>query len=309
MQNYIIQIKQILEKTGWSQAQFAKELNVTFATVNRWINGHTNPHPAQLQRIKQLFKSTVGILPLSEHEIAKIIKTVMLKKKRVRNIKKILQDSEISQDFLLELTYNSDAIEGNALTKRETEAIIFDKATIKDRSLIEHLEAINHATVLRDIFEGNYPYEITEELIKEIHKALMQGIRTDAGQYAKHQRVIRGVNLILPHPSDIPEEMRLFCNKVNSYKNNPIEHIAKMHVEFEMIHPFGDGNGRVGRLLMIIQLIHQDFAPCVINVNEKANYYEFLEFAQKKSETHFVHFTAESIIKGYDIIEKHLQTT
>lgn len=304
MENYIGKIKQILAKTGWSQGRLAQEAGVTFASVNRWLKGHAKPHPTQLKQIDLLFKKLVGIIPLAEDEIRQIIAEVDKKKKRFSKIVKVLQKQKIVEEFLLELTYNSDAIEGSTLTKKQTEAIIFDKATVKDKSLVEHLEAVNHAAILKDIFSGKYIPPINESLVKEMHASLMQGIRDDAGRYSKQQRAIRGVDLVLPHPEDISEEMSSFFNKVNFYKKHPIEHIAKMHADFEAIHPFGDGNGRLGRLIMITQLINIGYAPCVITVNQRARYYEYLEYAQKRSETHLVRFLAESILGGYRIIEK-----
>ncbi|MFH1856602.1 MAG: Fic family protein [Candidatus Omnitrophota bacterium] len=306
MEKYIYQLTQILEKSGWSQVRLAEEVGVSFATVNRWLNGHTRPHLAQIRQIEKLFREFVGIIPLPEKDIEFVLEKVTDKKKQFCDIKKFLQNERIVEEFMLEVTYNSDAIEGNTLTKKETEAVIFDKAALKNKSLIEHLEAVNHASVLKDIFAGKLQEEIDENIIKKMHKMLMQGIREDAGEYAKYQRGIRGVDLILPHPEDIPEEMRLFCDKVNNYAGHPLEHIAKMHADFEAIHPFGDGNGRIGRLIMIIQCLKNNLAPCVINVEEKAKYYETLEYAQKRSETHFVCFAAEAVLKGYKIIEKYV---
>lgn len=302
--NYINKIREVLGKTGWSQARFALELGVTFATVNRWLNGHNQPHPSQLRQVERLYKNIIGITPLSKQEIGRIIQQVERKKRQYPDIKKILRDNDTAEEFLLELTYNSDAIEGNTLTKKETQTIIFDNASIKDKSLIEHLEAVNHTVILKDIFSGKVGCPIDEGLIINTHKALMQGIRDDAGEYARHKRGIRGVDLILPSPGDIPEEMRIFLSKVNNFQRHPIEHIARMHADFEAIHPFGDGNGRIGRLIMIMQLIHCGFAPCIISVNEKANYYESLEYAQKKSETHFARFLAGAVLKGYELIGK-----
>ncbi len=306
MDNYIEKIQDILVETGWSQTRFAAEIGVTFATVNRWLKAHTKPHSAQLRQIDKLFDNIIGIIPLPEEKIVRILKAVDTKNKKLSNIKTLLRREDIAQDFLLELTYNSDAIEGSTLTKRQAEAVIFDKATIKDKSLVEHLEAINHSTILRNIFDGTIGGPINESLIKYMHKVLMQGIREDAGEYARHQRAIRGFELVLPHPSDIPEEMGIFNNKVNIYKGYPLGHIAKMHADFEAIHPFGDGNGRIGRLIMIIQLIDKGFAPCIINVKEKADYYKFLEYAQKKSDTHLVYFLAESVLNSYKLIERYI---
>ncbi|MCP4652485.1 MAG: helix-turn-helix domain-containing protein [Candidatus Omnitrophica bacterium] len=303
-ENYIKQIKAVLDKTGWSQSRFASNIGVSFATVNRWLNQHTKPHPGQLRQIKKVFKNIVGVAALSDQAIGKMLGKVEAKKRQFSNIRKLLRRQDVIEEFLLELTYNSDAIEGSTLTKKETEAIIFDKASINDKSLTDHLEAINHSAILVDIFSGRLCAPIDENLIKNIHKMLMQGIRSDAGQYAKYPRGIRGVDLALPHPKDISDELNFFLQKVNSHKAHPIVHAARMHADFETIHPFGDGNGRVGRLIMIIQLINSGFAPCLISANEKAGYYECLEFAQKKSETHLTNFIAEAVLAGYRIIEK-----
>lgn len=303
-EKYISKIREILEKTGWTQAKLSYEIGVTFATVNRWINQHTIPHPSQIRLIDKLYKEHVGIIPLSKEEIQKVLREADKKRNQYKAIYDIINQEQTREEFLLELTYNSDAIEGSTLTKKETEAILFDKATIKDKSLIEHIEAINHAEILNDIFSGKYKTKITEDLVRDIHHDLMKGIRTDAGQYARHQRGIRGVDIILPHPDDIPEEMGLFLKKVNNIKTHPIEHIARMHADFESIHPFGDGNGRVGRIIMIIQLLNNNYAPCIIGVQEKFQYYEYLEYAQRKSETHFTKYLAETVLAGYKIIEK-----
>lgn len=302
--NYISKITQVLAKTDWTQAQLAQELGLTFATVNRWLKGHTKPHPAQLRAIDKLYKEYIGISPLAKKELQEALNRVTVKKRKISNIYSLLNKKVIREEFLLELTYNSDAIEGSTLTKKETEAVLFDKATIQDKSLVEHLEAINHAEILNDIFNEVYKTDISEALIQEIHRNLMKGIRDDAGLYAKHLRRIRGVDIALPYPEDIPEEMQLFCKKINKIEDCAISHVSRMHADFEAIHPFGDGNGRVGRLIMIIQLLNHGFAPCLISVQDKSQYYEYLEYAQKKSETHFIKYVAKSILKGYEIIEK-----
>jgi len=109
----------------------------------------------------------------------------------------------------------------------------------------------------------------------------------------------------LPAPEDIPEEMARLMKKINKPRKHIIEHISSIHADFEAIHPFGDGNGRTGRLLMIIQLLNAGYAPCLIQNNIKSEYYECLEFAQKKSETHLTKFIIEGIQKGYQLIKKH----
>jgi Fic family protein len=179
-------------------------------------------------------------------------------------------------------------------------------------SLIEHLEASNHAAVLERIFNGECNDVINEDLLKGLHRAIMQGIRHDAGMYSKFHRAIRGVDLIMPAPEDIQEEMDVLFKVIN-YKEKKtntgceglIAHVAKMHASFEAIHPFGDGNGRIGRLIMIIQLLSEGYAPCVVENSCKGEYYEVLEYAQKRSETALIKFVAEAVLKGYKLLEKY----
>lgn len=302
-ENYIKQLREILDKTGWSQTELASRLGVTFASLNRWLNQKNFPHPSSKKIINALYKETVGILPIEQEELDKLIAQVEEQKNKYQNLKNIIKENKnLREALLLELTYNSNAIEGSTLTKHETEAIIFDHAIIKDKTYIEQLEATNHARALEKIFEGDFGEEISEETIKRLHEIVLQGIRPDAGKYATLHRGIRGVNLILPAPEDIPEQMSLLVKQINQQGNRIIAQAAKTHADFEAIHPFGDGNGRVGRLIMVIQLLNNDYAPCLINRNSKAEYYEALEYAQKKSETQLIKFIAENILNTYQII-------
>lgn len=304
--NYIDELRAIMGAAGQNQVQLAKTLGVTFAALNRWLNRHAVPHPAMRLAIHQLYKEKVGSLPLSAEEIKEILAKAGAEKKEHRGIGELIKTQQrLREDLLLELTYNSNAIEGSALTKKETEAIIFDRAKIKDKSYAEHLEATNHAAALQAVFNGEFAGHITESKIKYLNRIVLQGISPDAGKYSKHHRAIRGVNLQLPGPEDIQEEMNNLLKSINRPKHHPIEHIAREHAAFEAIHPFGDGNGRVGRLIMIIQLLDADYAPCLIENNRKAEYYEDLELAQKKSESRLIKFIAESILRGYQLIRKH----
>ena len=304
--NYIDQLKDILNATGWPQVELAKNLGVTFAALNRWINGRATPRPAARRMIDSLYKEKVGFLPLPKKNIKKLLRELDAEKRRHKNPYKLIKDSKnLRDDLLLELTYNSTAIEGSTLTKKQTETIIFDKGHIPDKSYIEHLEATNHATALEMIFEDSFTGPISEETIKRIHSIVLQGISPDAGKYSKHHRAIRGVDLALPAPENIQEEMDHLIRTINKPKSHIAEYAAKMHAAFEAIHPFGDGNGRVGRLIMIIQFLGAGYVPCVIENSRKSEYYECLEFAQKRSETHLIKFIIESLFKGYQLIKKH----
>lgn len=305
--NYITQLKQILA-TGFSQAELAQRIGVTFAALNRWVQGHAKPRRAHLETIRKLHQETVGFASITDGELRRLVREADgLRRKGLWTL--IARSPDLQDDLLLEHTYNSTSIEGTTFTKRETEMVIFHRGLIPDKPLSEHLEVTNHAVVLRDLLcRKRYGGGITEDLIKEIHRGLMQGIRQDAGEYSRHHRAIRGLNITLTHPKDIPEEIaRLIRSRRSGRSRKTVKEIAVFHAQFELIHPFGDGNGRTGRLLMAIQCLRGDFPPVVIENARKAEYYDVLEYAQRKSERPLVRFLVEEMEKTGRILRKHLR--
>ncbi len=303
--NYISQLKQILDTQSLTQQQLAEKLAVSFATLNRWLNKHAVPHKKRLDQISRLHRDVIGYSSITAAEINRII--FEADKYRESSIWEIIDSrQDLLDDLLLEHTYNSTTIEGTTFTKKQTEAVIFDKLTINDKSLIEHLDVVNYSVVLRKILKREFPQRITEASIKEIHRLLMQGVREDGGSYSPHQRGIRGLDIMLTHPQDIPEEMVQLIRQWNSGKQKNIQSIAKFHSDFELIHPFGDGNGRVGRLIMVLQCQAEDYAPVIIENSRKAEYYEVLEYAQRKSEYPFVLFLVDEMKMTFRIIRKYI---
>lgn len=306
--NYIDQLRAILSASGWRYQQLAGRLDVTPAALSRWLNGHAVPQPRRRKAIDALYKEIVGFRPLSATERRRLVGRA--RRLRMRGLwKKIRGQAELLDELLLEHTYNSNAIEGSTLTKRQTETIIFDKARVPDKSLIEHLEATNHASVLRDILLGQYPAQVSEDLIRRLHRALLQGIREDAGHYSTHQRAIRGVNIALTDPKDIAEEMAGLLKgwRRREHQAYDVEPVARFHAEFELIHPFGDGNGRVGRLIMLMQLLRRDYPPVIIENARKAEYYEVLEYAQRKSVEPFIVFVVDEMERTHAMLRKYLR--
>jgi len=304
-QNYINQLKQILTAESLSQQELARKLGVSFAALNRWLNGHAVPQKKRIEQISRLYREVVRHSLLTAQDVRKIISEANnYKKRRIWTI--IENQQNLQDDLILEHTYNSTTIEGTTFTKKQAEAVIFDKLTIKDKSLVEHLDVVNYSVVLRKIFKREFSEKITEGVIKEIHKLLMQGVREDGGLYSQHHRGIRGADIMLTHPKDIPEEMGRLIRQWNSKKQKNIQAIAKFHSDFEVIHPFGDGNGRVGRLIMVLQCQNLNYTPVIIENSRKAEYYEVLEYAQRKSEYPFVQFMFEEMKRTFGIIKKYL---
>ena len=304
-ENYITQLKQILAAEAQSQQELAKRLGVSFPALNRWLNGHAVPHKKRVGQIARLHREVVGYAAFTKNDIRRIISGANAYKSR-----KIWTATErnrsLQDDLVLEHTYNSTTIEGTTFTKKETEAVIFDKLTIRDKSLVEHLDVVNYSVVLRKILNKEFPREVTEETVKEIHRMLMQGVRQDGGVYSRYQRGIRGVDMMLTHPKDIPEEMGRLVRQWHLEKQKNIHAIAKFHSDFELIHPFGDGNGRVGRLIMVLQCQSQNYAPVIIENARKAEYYEALEYAQRKGEYPFVQFMFEEMGRTFGRVRRYL---
>lgn len=303
MGNYITKIAEIIEKTGWSQSRLAGEIGVSFATINRWINKHAIPHPSHLKIIDKIFKDVVGIPAVSAEEIDSLIEKIEKTRRRIKEIRrKISGDENLLENFLIELTYNTNAIEGSRMSKQDTKAVIQDKALIKDRTLYEHLEVKNHEAVLRKILRGEVKGPVTEDLVLAVHSLLMQGLIEDAGVWRKKWIKISGVDLILPSPQDIKEEMRYFFRDLNKPREHILRHAARMHYAFEAIHPFSDGNGRVGRLIMAIMLLDEDYPPAVIKLEDRNRYYEVLEYANRGEKSHLIKFILENVFGSYRLL-------
>lgn len=306
--NYIDQLRALLKTSELTQKELARRLGVTQAALNRWLHARAIPHPKRRLAIAALYKALIGFKPLGAAERTRLLsKAHSLRRAALWG--KIGRSPRLLEELLLEHTYNSNAIEGSTLSKKETEAVIFDKSRLPDKSLVEHLEAVNHAAVLQDIFLKKYPPVITEGLIRQLHRALLQGIRHDAGEYSAHHRVIRGVNLALTHPKDIPEEMHhlMAAWKRVLRRGMTVADVAQFHTAFELIHPFGDGNGRVGRLIMLIQLLATDYPPVVIENSRKAEYYEVLEHAQRRSVDPFLVFLVDEMGLTAALLKKFLR--
>src|SRR3989344_4939498 len=166
-------------------------------------------------------------------------------------VNEILDNPDIRDQFILKLTYHSNRIEGSTLTEPDTAAILFDNVALPNKSLTEHLEAKNHQTALNYLFEHIAKKEkVDESLILKLHSILMNGVRSDAGVYRQHAVRIVGVNLPTANYVSVPRLIHEVMIMATKETEDIIALSAGVHSTFEQIHPFSDGNGRIGRLLM-----------------------------------------------------------
>lgn len=190
--------------------------------------------------------------------------------------------ASLREHLNLEWTFHSNAIEGNTLTLRETK-VVLEGITVGGKSLREHLEAINHRDAiafLEELVTQGEP--VSERDIKDLHSLILRGIDTqEAGRYRRENVVISGASTTPPDFLHLPVEMEelLYWYAGNESKSHPVAKIAEFHTRFVDIHPFIDGNGRTGRLLMNLELMKEGYPPAVLKKDDRLAYYNALDTA------------------------------
>ena len=206
---------------------------------------------------------------------------------------------KLNEQFTVEWTFNSNAIEGNTLSLQETELVLNRGLTIGSKSLKEHFEVINHKKgieFLETFVEKKK--ELNEDFIKDLHRIILQNIDDlQAGVYRRTNVRILGSVHIPPNPIKIPALIQdfLIWYKNNRYKMPIPELAAWVHYHFVCIHPFIDGNGRTSRLLMNLVLIQNGYPPAVILNVDRKRYYRVLKQADLDKPEEFLNFVGRSI--------------
>ncbi|MFH1284114.1 MAG: Fic family protein [Candidatus Peregrinibacteria bacterium] len=301
-------LKIIKSLSGATQEQLAQKFNVSFATINSWINGKSTPHPKAQTIIDELYKEYTGQKIIPENILQAKKELIISKSKKHKNLlKTILDQPDIQDEFTLLLTYNTNSIEGSTLSENETGAILFHNKVLPNKTLVEQMEVKNHQAALQYLFQylSSAKNKINENLILKLHGILMNGIRDDAGFYRKHSVRIVGSNVPTSNYIKIPTLMAELDKSINASQKDKIGQIAKIHSNFEKIHPFGDGNGRIGRLIISAMLIRENMPPAVIRQEKKQLYYTFLNKAQTQGDPSLLEdFLCDAILDGFKIIEK-----
>ena len=192
----------------------------------------------------------------------------------------------IFETELPESVYNSNAIENSTLTISETEKILLDLEVSRNVSTREVFEAKNLAKVFEYIRKKNKLEDIDKKLIRLLHKMLLLNINENfAGRFREAGEYVRVGTYIAPAPEHIEKMTEaLLLEYSSNHRDYFLEKISKFHLEFETIHPFCDGNGRIGRVLINYQLMQLGFPPIIIRDKEKETYYKsFSEYRESQS--------------------------
>lgn len=199
------------------------------------------------------------------------------KKKKELDNRRPLTEGEIerfNEEFTVEYTYNSNAIEGNTLTLRETD-LVLRGLTIDRKPLKDHMEAVGHKEAFEfvsELVKQNEP--LSERIIKQIHFLVLVGNKDDRGVYRKVPVRIMGVKHEPVQPYMIEPKMEELLKSFMEGEEHIITKLARFHIEFEGIHPFIDGNGRTGRLLVNLELMKAGYPPIDIKFTDRMEYYK-----------------------------------
>lgn len=211
------------------------------------------------------YKSAASITPIIEEKLE------ALKKRRPLTEGEL---ERLNEDFLVEYTYNSNAIEGNTLSLRETDMVLRG-LTIDQKSLREHLEVIGHKEAfdyVRELVRDNVP--LSEKIIKDIHYLVLSDKKDDRGVYRRVPVRIMGAAHEPVQPYMIIPRMEKLLKEYKESTEDIVTKLARFHVEFESIHPFIDGNGRTGRLLVNLELMKAGYPPIDIKFTDRMKYYK-----------------------------------
>lgn len=226
-----------------------------------------------------------------------ILSLIDRKKKELDSCRPLTEGEveRLNEEFVVEYTYNSNAIEGNTLTLRETD-LVLRGLTIDKKPLKDHMEAVGHKEAfdfVSDLVKENVP--ISESIIKQIHYLVLADKKDDRGVYRRVPVRIMGAKHEPVQPYLIAPNMEQLLQRYAESKEHIVTKLARFHIEFEGIHPFIDGNGRTGRLLVNLELMKAGYPPMDIKFTDRIAYYNAFD------EYHVKHNLSamENLFAGY----------
>ena len=316
-------LKNAREQKGLKTREVAQLLGIDQALISKFESGTRKPTKEQVIKLASLLDidlETIMVAWLKEKILYEIghnefaLKALLVaeqeiryqskptKKKLPATLQKILDEIDvlktkldsfrlfdsfrIAQALELEYTFESNRIEGNTMTLRETDLVINEGLTISGKSMREHLEVVNHQEAIayiKDLTQKNT--SINERELLSIHNLILRGIHPeDAGRYRKAQVMIQGSSHVPPQPFLVTKEMEDFFSwyETNKSSLHPIVLAAEIHERLVTIHPFIDGNGRTSRLVMNLILLQHGYIIANIkgDYDSRMQYYKTLETAQ-----------------------------
>ena len=286
--NIGIKIKKYRELNKMTQKDVAEILEVEPGTISKYENGTIEPNIESLKKLAEIFNVTVDELVKDEEEfdVTKINLLEVLREQKEIGLK-----GNLYHNTQIVFAYNTNHIEGSKLTEDqtryiyETNTILFEGETIANVDDI--LETANHFKLVDYMLEVAYE-KLTEKIIKEFHKILKEGTMDsrkswfNVGEYKKLAN--EAGSMKTSSPKQTPKDMQKLMEWYDSLTEVTIKNIIEFHAKFEKIHPFQDGNGRVGRMIAFKECLKNNIIPFIILDKDKLFYYRGLKEYQNKTE-------------------------
>ena len=281
-------IKEYRELNKMTQKDIAEILGVEPGTISKYEAGTIEPNIESLKRLAETFNITVDELinDKEEFDISKINVLEVLREQKEIGLK-----GNLYHNTQIMFAYNTNHIEGSKLTEDqtryiyETNTILFESETVA--SVDDILETANHFKLVDYMLEIANE-DLNEDMIKEFHKILKEGTMDsrkewfNVGDYKKLAN--EAGNMKTSSPKQTSKDMEKLMEWYNSLDNVTINEIIEFHARFEKIHPFQDGNGRIGRIIAFKECLKNNIVPFVIMDKDKLFYYRGLKEYQNKTE-------------------------
>jgi len=300
-----VKLKKVLDDAQWTQEQLARQLDVPFKTINQWVNEKAEPRSKNLEAINELYLDIVGRTGIDTAFLtAKKEQALSMK----MTVKEILSNEQLLDKITLYLTYHTNTIEGSTMALSDVKEVLEDdNKVLTNKTAKEQIEARNHRTALfylmDELNSQDKDFKWSKDIVLNAHLRLMNTLISNAGHYRNHEVQIGGSNAKLAPFSKIDSYMDELIADLNKPTGDFVGDIAQLHARFERIHPFSDGNGRIGRLIMFIQALQFRLMPPLILKERKRAYYRYLEVADFDGKYDLITlFIAESILTTSDLI-------
>src|SRR3989344_2011393 len=282
--------------------------------ISKFLGKKSGISPEQIEKEKKKFaleldKKIVSFLvadakkkysldfPLTIEEIKKI-EEMNLKYKEIRRALNKKDWEDVKKRFVANFVFESNALEGNSLTLKNFSEIVFENKIVASADLREVYDAKNSYEIFSKLFDSKK--EITEEFIIELHKKLMKNVDERVG-YKKLPNIILGRAITLTAPENVSREIKNLLKWYWETENKvyPLELAFRFHHKFEQIHPFADGNGRVGRMLLNHILIRKGYYHIIIRNTHRNKYIKALQSADTDRYIPLLRFGIEKAKETY----------
>ena len=274
-------LKLYREKNNMTQKEVAEILNVEPGTISKYELGLTEPNIESIKKLAEIFNVTTDEL-LKDEEKFDFSKINLLD--IIREQKEMKLNGNLYYETQISFAYNTNHIEGSKLTEDQTRYIYETNTILFEENTVVHvddiLETTNHFKLV-DYMLDTAKNELSEDIIKTFHKILKEGTSDskkewfNVGEYKQKANEVGNIKTTLP--KNVQRDMAKLIEWYNSLEEVKIEDIIEFHYRFECIHPFQDGNGRVGRIIMFKECLKNNIIPFIILDKDKLFYYRGLK--------------------------------